>query len=97
MLDWDFRLYLLGHMGLGIKWQSWIRVCVFSIYLFILINESPKGFFKAQIGLRQGDSPSPFLFVVVGEALSLIMEVSNSASLIKGFEVTGIVSIVNHF
>lgn len=58
-----------------------------SAHFSILINGSPKGFFKAERGIRQGDPLSPFLFVIVGEALSRMIDAGNSANLIKGFEV----------
>lgn len=86
-VDWDFLLYLLGRMGFGNRWKRWIKGCMSSAHFSILINGSPKGFFKAERGIRQGDPLSPFLFVIVGEALSRMIDAGNSANLIKGFEV----------
>lgn len=51
-VNWKFLLYLLGRMGFGIKWRTWILECLKSNSLPILINESPKGFFFATRGLR---------------------------------------------
>lgn len=56
----------------------------------------PKGFFPAKKGLRLGDPLSPFLFVLVSEALSLMIEATSSAHLIKGFEVARNAPIVGH-
>ena len=46
--------------------------------------------------LRQGDPP-PFLFVIVGEALSRIIETTASGSLIKGFRTSINGPTVSHF
>eukprot|EP00268_Persea_americana_P024118 TRINITY_DN23589_c0_g4_i1.p1 TRINITY_DN23589_c0_g4~~TRINITY_DN23589_c0_g4_i1.p1 ORF type:complete len:113 (-),score=9.97 TRINITY_DN23589_c0_g4_i1:239-577(-) len=48
----------------------------------------PKGFFPALRGLKQGDPLSPFLFVIIGEALSRIIEAAANENLIKGFKLS---------
>lgn len=55
------------------------------VYLSILLHGSPKGFFPARRGLRQGDPLLPFLFVIVGEALSHVIIAAGDMGLISGF------------
>lgn len=85
-VDWDFLLYMLQRMGFGGKWRRWIRECVASAKFSIMINGAPHGFFPAQRGLRQGDPLSPFLFSIVGEALSRMITVAEETGLLSGFK-----------
>lgn len=59
--DWNFLDFVLARKGVGANWRSWIYGCISSAHLSVIINGSPKGFFPASRGLRQGDPLSPFL------------------------------------
>lgn len=72
-------------MWFGIKWRAWILGCLSSATFSILINVLPKGFFPASRGLRQGDPLSPFLFVIIVEALSRMFSAAAMANMIEGF------------
>ena len=61
-----------------------------------MINGSPKGFFQAQRGLRQGDLLSPFLFAIVAEVLSRMAVEAENQNLIRGFRVTGMTPPISH-
>lgn len=94
-VDWQFLLYLLRRMRFGNRWRRWIQECMSSVYFSILINGTPRGFFKAQRGLRQGDPLSPFLFVMVGEALSRMI-MAAAEGLLRGFKIAENVPIISH-
>jgi len=65
----------------------------------ILVNGTPLSFFYSSRGLRQGDPLSPFLFVVVMEALSWMLIAALDQGNLTGFSVGSRESealVVNH-
>jgi len=59
---------MLGRLGLCDKWILWIKACLESSSVSILVNGSPTKEFSPLKGLRQGDPLTPFLFLIVGES-----------------------------
>lgn len=64
-LNWNFLLDMLGKFGFPEKWISWVRECLSSAFVSVLVNGSAIGEFRMEKGLRQGDPLSPF-FVCIG-------------------------------
>lgn len=60
-----------------------------------MINGSPKGFFLAAWGLRQWNPLSPFMFLIVAEALSRMIKGAVNAGLLEGFEVARATPAIN--
>ncbi|XP_058086458.1 uncharacterized protein LOC131233686 [Magnolia sinica] len=83
-------------MGFGDKWRAWMGECVGSAHFSILLNGSPKGFFKSSRGLRQGDPLSPFLFLIVGEALSRILLKGQEEGIFSRIKIKGMPSLISH-
>ena len=70
-------------MGFGWKWISTIMRCVYSVSMSILLNGSPLKPFKWEKGLRQGDPLSPYLFILISEALVCLLKKVEDLNLIE--------------
>ncbi|GKV12188.1 hypothetical protein SLEP1_g23370 [Rubroshorea leprosula] len=68
-VDWEFLDWMMGSFGFGTKWRGWIKECLSTARVSILVKGSPTEEFKMGKGLRQGDPLSPFLFLMIGERL----------------------------
>ena len=86
-VNWNFLIYTLWRCGFSGKWCRWIFACIFFVCFSILVNGSSRGFFHSSRGLRQGDSCSPLLFLLVMEALSRMLVKAVERRFISGFSV----------
>lgn len=51
-VDWLFLDFVLQRMGCGDSWRSLMCSYVASAHLSVLVNGSPKGFFRMEKGIR---------------------------------------------
>nr|GEW59701.1 hypothetical protein [Tanacetum cinerariifolium] len=73
-VDWDFLSKVLSGFGFHSRMVGWIMECVTTTSFFISINGSLYGFFKSKRGLRQGDPLFPYLFTLIMEILTLMLQ-----------------------
>lgn len=85
-MNWNFLLHMLERCRLGARWCSWIKFYISTIHISILVNGTPKSFFRSLRGLRQGDPLSPLLSIFIMEALS-----KKIAGLVEGGFLSGFV------
>ncbi|KAG7591509.1 Reverse transcriptase domain [Arabidopsis thaliana x Arabidopsis arenosa] len=70
---WDFVIATLRGINLPERYINWISECICSPTFSVSVNGVSGGFFKSKRGLRQGDSLSPFLFVLTMEVFSKLL------------------------
>ncbi|GJW94529.1 hypothetical protein Tco_0174201 [Tanacetum coccineum] len=73
-VDWDFLKKILTGFSFHSRMFGWIMECVTTTSFSICINGSLHGFFKGNRGLRQGDPLSLYLFTLIMEVLTLMLQ-----------------------
>jgi hypothetical protein len=84
-VDWKFLDYMLQRFGFGLKWRAWMRACVCSGNMSVLVNGSPTEEISIKRGLKQGDPLAPLLFLLVAEGLGTIMRKAMEVNRFKPF------------
>ncbi|XP_059073186.1 uncharacterized protein LOC131874003 [Cryptomeria japonica] len=79
-VNWQ-SLGILHRLGFSRFWVKWVFSCISSARFSVLVNGSPSGFFASSRGFRQADPLSPFLFILLAEALSRAISNATSSSL----------------
>jgi len=64
--------YMMGRLGFYRKWIGWIKACMKSSTISVLVNGNPTKEFQPKIGLRQEGPITPFLFLVVEGLAGLV-------------------------
>ncbi|XP_068483176.1 uncharacterized protein [Phaseolus vulgaris] len=86
-VSWDFIYYMLERLGFCAQWIRWIKCCLESASVSVLVNGSPTREFLPRKGLRQGDPLAPFLFLIVAEELAGVSRMAEEKQLIDSLEV----------
>ncbi|XP_016191986.1 uncharacterized protein LOC107632859 [Arachis ipaensis] len=84
---WSFVNIVLQKMDFGLRWRTWVKECVTTVSMLVLINGPLSKPFKMERGLRQRDILSHFLFVLVVDVLHRMKWVINMCGLLGCTEV----------
>ncbi|XP_026433883.1 uncharacterized protein LOC113331389 [Papaver somniferum] len=82
-MEWYFLHQIMSHLGFSQKWCQIINKCISTGKISILINGNPMEFFSPTRGLRQGDSISPYLFILYMEGFSRLLSNAANQKIIK--------------
>jgi len=80
---------MMERLGFCKRWIQWIRECLESATVSVLVNGSPSKEFKTSRGLRQGDPMAPFLFLIVAQGLAGLVKQATRKKLLSGIKVGG--------
>lgn len=83
----SFLNYMMGRFQMDEMWKTWIKECVWKGDLSVLVNGNPTDEVRIQKGLKQGDPLTPFLFLMIAEGLTGLMQNAVALGLFKGFMV----------
>lgn len=78
---------MMSRMGFDNKWIGWIKGCIESTSVSVLVNGSQTPDFHTKKGLRQRDPLAPFLFLLVAEGLNGMMRQAVELNLFESFSV----------
>lgn len=95
-VEWDFLKSIMEKLGFDQKWIRLIMGCVTSVSYSVLINGIPYGHFKPARGIRQGDSLSPYLFLLCAEVLSQMMVRAQELNQFKGMTLNRYCPTISH-
>ncbi|GJV51482.1 RNA-directed DNA polymerase, eukaryota, reverse transcriptase zinc-binding domain protein [Tanacetum coccineum] len=73
-INWSYLETILYRFGFHSRMVGWIMQCVQTACFTICINGERHGYFKGGRGLRQVDLISPYLFTLVMEMLTLLLQ-----------------------
>lgn len=79
-------------MGFGDKWCRWIKSCLKSANMSILVNESPTEVFTLERGVRRNHR----LFKLAAEGLNAMMNEAMSKAIFRGVRVGVEEIVVSH-
>ncbi|GKF78502.1 putative RNA-directed DNA polymerase, eukaryota, reverse transcriptase zinc-binding domain protein, partial [Tanacetum coccineum] len=82
-VNWRFLLDIMSQMGFGPKWRKWILACLSYASIFVLINGPPPKNLQWKEGLDK-ETHSPFLFLIVAEALQVMILEACNKGIFKG-------------
>lgn len=70
---WSFIASVLKAMNLPYQFIMWIKTCISIASFSVAVNKSLEGFFTSACGIRQGCSLSPYLYVILNNVLSKML------------------------
>ncbi|XP_028945660.1 uncharacterized protein [Malus domestica] len=73
-VEWDFLEAVLLKLGFSRDWTNLVMNCVRTVKFAILLNGQPGKWFSPSRGIRQGDPLSPYLFLMVSDVLSRMIQ-----------------------
>ena len=68
-VSWEFIYYMLWRLRFCDRWIRWIKGCLESASVSVLVNDNPTKEFLPMKGLRQDDPLAPFFFLIVAEEI----------------------------
>ncbi|XP_062014305.1 uncharacterized protein LOC133730800 [Rosa rugosa] len=95
-VEWRFIEAVMTSMGFDQVWIQWIMGCVTTVTYSFILNGEPRGQLVPSRGLRQGDSISPYLFLLCSEGLSRMLTKAEESDQLHGVKIASDAPSINH-
>ncbi|XP_016206345.1 uncharacterized protein LOC107646692 [Arachis ipaensis] len=95
-LEWSFLQRVMEEFGFSSEWVRLVMSCVKSATYRFKINGNLSTKIYPQRGLRQGDPLSLYLFILVAESFTVLMEKAMSDKLISGIKLAPSAPVITH-
>lgn len=86
-VEWNFLEGVMSKMGFCDQWIRWIMGCIRTVSYSFIVNGETCGRVVPARGLRQGDSISPYLFLLCADVLSRLISQAEESDLIHGVKI----------
>jgi len=84
MMQWDFLRVVMGKFGFSDQFVASVMGCITDPNFAVLVSESPTSWFQSNVGLRQGDPLSPYLFIIGAEVLTRMIKCEQNNGMLSG-------------
>ncbi|CAN6563499.1 unnamed protein product [Malus baccata var. baccata] len=95
-VEWDFLEAVMERMGFCCEWRRLVMGCVSSVNFAVLLNGQPGNKFAPSRGIRQGDPLSPYLFIILGEVLSSMIQAAVEEKRLAGIRIGVSGPVISH-
>ncbi|XP_021752531.1 uncharacterized protein LOC110718037 [Chenopodium quinoa] len=95
-VEWAFLRALMLKLGFAAQWVNRVMHCVSLVSFSVLINGVPSWNFTPSRGLQQGDSLSPYPFILCAEALSGLLSKAVDGGRLHGIRVAPTAPPISH-
>ncbi|GAU40243.1 hypothetical protein TSUD_219530 [Trifolium subterraneum] len=95
-VEWGFLKGMFTKMGFSEKWIQWMMLCASSVNYTVLMNFERVGPIHPGRGLRQGDPLSPYLFILVAEGLTSLINKAVAQGDLHGVKICRGAPMVSH-
>ncbi|CAL9017676.1 unnamed protein product, partial [Prunus brigantina] len=85
-IEWDFVAAVLEKLGFAGDWISLVMRCITSVEFAVIVNGSPGINFKPTRGIRQGDPLSPYIFIIISDVLSSMINCAVDRHFLHGIK-----------
>ncbi|BFG35167.1 hypothetical protein CerSpe_214410 [Prunus speciosa] len=85
-IEWDFVKEVLHKLGFDSTWVRLVMRCITSVRFTVLLNGKAGIPFKPTRGIRQGDPISPYIFILVSDVLSSMLNKAVERGIVQGIK-----------